>query len=141
MSLRLEKSFPSWGYDLASDYYPDESGLGRFVATDKGDFIGREAYRRHLGDGPRERIATFVIDADDADAYTGEPVYCDGQLAGYLTSGGYGYRVEESLALGYLEPEFHDPDRQFSVELLGVRRDATLATGAVYDPRGERMRA
>ena len=141
MSLRLEKSFPSWGYDLAADYYPDESGLARFVATDKGDFIGRDAYRVHLENGPRERIATFIIDADDADAYSGEPVYCDGQLAGYLTSGGFGYRVDESLAIGYLSPEFHDSDRHFEVELLGQMRGARMVRQPVYDPAGDRMRA
>ncbi len=106
MSLRLEKSFPSWGLDLASDYYPDESGLGRFIAADKGDFIGKDALLTQRQQGPREQIAIFAIDVADADAYSGEPIYCNGELAGYVTSGGYGYRVDQSLALGYLSPNF-----------------------------------
>lgn len=141
MSLRLEKSFPSWGLDLASDYYPDESGMGRFIALDKGDFIGRDALVAHGAQGPRESIATFIIDVDRADAYSGEPVYCDGRLAGYVTSGGYGYRVEQSLALGYLLPEFYSPDNTFEIEILGDRRNARLSDRPVYDAAGARMKA
>ncbi|MBT8078607.1 MAG: FAD-dependent oxidoreductase [Gammaproteobacteria bacterium] len=141
MSLRLEKSFPSWGLDLASDYYPDESGIARFIATDKGEFIGREAFCEQLARGPREKIATFIIDADGADAFSGEPVYCNGELAGYVTSGGYGYRVGKSLALGYLSAEFCGKEKDFEVELLGNKRPARLSDVPVYDPEGARMKA
>ncbi|MCP5093254.1 MAG: aminomethyl transferase family protein, partial [Gammaproteobacteria bacterium] len=141
MSLRLEKSFPSWGLDLGSDYYPDESGMGRFVAPDKGDFIGRDALIEQRESGPREKIATFIVDADNADAYSGEPIYCNGELAGYVTSGGFGYRVEKSLALGYLSAEFHKPGNHFESEILGDMRPAEMTDGPVYDPTGLRMKA
>lgn len=138
MSLRLEKSYPTWGFDLTSDYYPVECGLDRFIAMEKGDFIGRDALKTL--DGPRERISTFEIDADRADAYTGEPIYCRGELAGYVSSGGYGYRVEKSLALGYVAPEFHDPANDFEVEIVGARRAARMLTGVPYDPPGARAK-
>ena len=141
MSLRLEKGFPSWGLELASDYFPDESGMSRFIAADKGDFIGRKALSAHLDDGAREHIALFAIDVDDADAYSGEPVFCNGKRAGYVTSGGYGYRVEQSLALGYLLPDFIDSDEPFEVEILGEMRTAKRLSGPAYDPTAERMRA
>jgi len=124
MSLRLEKRYPSWGLDLTPDYFPGEAGLGRFVATDKGEFIGREALARL--DGPRELIAAFEIDAANADAYSGEPIFCRGELAGYVTSGGYGYRAGRSLALGYLAPDFHDRSNAFEIEIVGERRGAAM---------------
>jgi dimethylglycine dehydrogenase len=138
MSLRLEKSFPSWGFDLTSDYYPSECGLGRFIAKDKGDFVGRDALAE-LG-GPREQIVTFQIEADRADAYTGEPIYCDGELAGYVSSGGYGYRVDKSLALGYVTPEFHEIGRSFEIEVVGDLRPAVMVARSPYDPAGDRCR-
>lgn len=141
MSLRLEKSFPSWGLDLASDYYPNEAGMSRFVALDKGDFIGRDAVLAQSEHGPREKIATFIVDVENVDAYSGEPIYCDGELAGYVTSGGFGYRVDKSLALGYLSPEFHKPGNNFEVEILGDMRKAEMIAGAAYDPAGEKMKA
>ena len=138
MSLRLEKSFPSWGLELTSDYYPVESGLGRFVAMDKGDFVGREALSRVTA--PREKIATFAIDVTDTDAYSGEPVYCDGERVGYVTSGGYGYRVEKSLALGYLDPAVHRAGQAFEIEIVGERRPAVMLDGPAYDPTGARSK-
>ena len=139
MSLRLEKSYPSWGFDITSDYYPSECGLERFVSMDKGGFIGREALTEL--NGPRERIATFEVDAGSADAYTGEPIYCNGALAGYVSSGGYGYRIDKSLALGYVTPEFHDAGNAFEIEIVGERRAAKLLAAAPYDPAGVRAKA
>jgi len=141
MSLRLEKSFPGWGLELASDYYPDESGLGAFIATDKPDFCGREALLDHLQQGVREKIGAFVIDAADTDAYGGEAIYSGDRLAGYLTSGGYGYRVGKSLALGYLSPEHHQTGHEFRVDILGDLRPARLTAGPAWDPAGLRMKA
>ncbi|MCP5090542.1 MAG: hypothetical protein GY949_06450 [Gammaproteobacteria bacterium] len=86
-------------------------------------------------------MATFIVDADNADAYSGEPIYCDGDLAGYVTSGGFGYRVEKSLALGYLSPEFHRPGNHFKIEILCDMRQAEMTDGPVYDPAGSRMKA
>ena len=140
MSLRLEKSFPSWGLEIASDYYPEECGLGRFIARDKPGFCGREALLDQEKHGPREKIGSFVIDAVNTDAYGGEPVYCGDRLAGYLTSGGFGYRSGKSLALGYLAPEFHRAGKEFTVDILGEMRPAVLNDGPVYDPEGRRMK-
>lgn len=141
MSLRLEKSFPSWGLDLSSDYFPSETSLARFVRMDKKDFVGRDAAAVRLAEGPRERFATFVVDATDTDAVGGEAVFCGGEFAGYTTSGGYGYNVDESLALGYLKPQFYKPDANYEVEIVGERRPAILSAAARFDPTGQRMRA
>ena len=141
MSLRLEKSFPSWGSDLTSDYSPWDTSLGRFVRLDKGDFIGRDAAVARKAEDPQERFATFVVQAKDADAVGGEAIYCEGKFAGYTTSGGFGYAVGESLALGYLKPEFYRPDARFEVEIVGERRPAALSVRPRFDPAGERMRS
>lgn len=141
MSLRLEKSFPSWGLDLSSDYSPWETGLGRFVRLDKGEFIGREAAALSQARPLRERFATFLIEANDADAVGGEAVYCDGEVAGYITSGGYGYNVGGSLALGYLRSERYRPDAACEVEIVGERYAARLSETVPFDPDGQRMRS
>ncbi len=141
MSLRLEKSFPGWGLELGPDYTPYEAGLGRFVKLGKGDFIGHAAAERRAGEGPKERIGTFVVEADGADAFGGEAVYRNGDLAGYITSGGFGHCVGESLAMGYVKPEFFEPDGAYQIDILGERRPAVLASAARVDADGNRMRS
>lgn len=141
MSLRLEKAFPGWGLELGPDYTPYDTGLGRFVKLDKGDFIGKAAATSRAEQGPDERIGCFVVDAGEIDAFGGEAVYRDGELAGYVTSGGYGHCVRESLAMGYVRPETYDAGAAYEIDILGELRPATLTAVARFDPDGERMRS
>lgn len=141
MNLRLEKSFQSWGLELSSDYGPMDVGMDRFVKTENRDFIGRDAFIEASIVDPKERYSTFVVDADGADCAGGEPIFLSGQFVGYITSGGYGYCIDKSLALGYLQGHAYHPDSQYEVEINGVRRAAKLVKAALYDPDGNKMRS
>ncbi len=141
MSLRLEKSFASWGLELGPDYTPWDTSVGRFVRLDKGDFIGRVAARKAKEAGGHNVFVTLIVDADGADVTGGEAIYKDGTFAGYATSGGYGYTAGESLALGYLKPGMADVDGSYEIEIIGERRPARLAKAPLVDPSGERMRS
>ncbi len=141
MSLRLEKGFPSWGLELSADYGPFDSGLGRFVCLDKKDFIGKQAAVRARREGPEQQLVTLVVDVDETDAWGGEPVYLDGDLAGYVTSGGYGHHVAKSIALAYLAADKVQSQGEYGVEILGRTRPATLIDEPLFDPRGECMRS
>ena len=83
-SMRLEKAYRLWGADMSADYTPLEAGLERFVAFDKGEFVGREAL---LARRPSIRLSTLVVDADGADAHGYEPVLADGELISYVMAG------------------------------------------------------
>ena len=141
MSLRLEKSFPSWGMELSPDYSPVEPGMDRFVNWKNEGFIGRQAALAACDAGPVERFSTFVVDAGDADCAGGEPVFREGDYVGYVTSGGYGYRVEESLALGYVTPTAFDDGAVVEIEINGERRAARISAHPLYDADGLLMRS
>jgi dimethylglycine dehydrogenase len=140
MSLRLEKSFGSWMREYRPDYTPAETGLDRFIAFEKNDFIGHEAARRETDQPPARRLCTFVVDAADADVWADEPIWKDGEVVGFVTSGGYAHFVEKSVALGFVPTETIEEGARFEIEILGDLRRATLITEALFDPRGERMR-
>ena len=90
--------------------------------------------------GGARRLITLTIDAVEADAIGDEPVWHDGKVVGWITSGGYGHCVGKSIALGYVSAALTNADSGFEVELLGELRPATLAREALYDPEGTRMR-
>ena len=141
-SMRLEKAYRLWGADMSADYTPLEAGLERFVAIDKGDFIGREAVVRQREDGgPRKRLSCLVVDADDADPHAYEPIYAHGALVSYVMAGGYGHTVGQSIALAYLPTEHAGDGTELEVEILGDRRPARIASEPLYDPAGERLRS
>jgi dimethylglycine dehydrogenase len=140
-SLRLEKSFGNWAREYRPIYTPREAGLDRFVAVDKGEFIGRDAVVCDHQEALQRRLVTLVVDARDADAIGDEPVWCDGVVVGWVTSGGYGHCVGKSIALAYVSATAARPGNACEVEILGERRLAVVQAGALYDPAGERMRA
>jgi dimethylglycine dehydrogenase len=139
-AMRLEKSFGTWLREYRPIYTPFEAALDRFVAMQKPDFIGREGLLRARDAGPRRKLSTLVVDAADADVIADEPIWRDGKVIGWVTSGGYGHSVRKSIALGYVAVEQHDPLAAYAVEILGELRPARIAEQALFDPSGSRMR-
>lgn len=137
-SLRLEKGFGRWALEFTADTNPYEAGLARFVDFDR-SFVGREALVEKHSQVPDRSLVTLEIDAEDADAFGGEPVLADGELAGVVTSGGYGHHVRKSIALAYVRPAFIDRN-DLEVEVLGERRPARAHREGLFDPTGSRMR-
>jgi dimethylglycine dehydrogenase len=89
----------------------------------------------------------FVVepDPDDpADVIGDEPVWHDSKVVGWITSGGYGHSVKQSIALGYVPTELSTPDgpggEGFEIEIIGRRRPARLQPEPLFDPAGTRMR-
>jgi len=140
MSLRLEKSFGSWMREYKPDYTPVETGLDRFVDYRKADFIGRTAALNEQENPPERRLCSFVVDAADADAVAWEPIWKDGTVIGYVTSGGFAHFVSKSVALGFVPAEMVEEGAAIEIEILGELRAATLFTAPLFDPTGERMR-
>jgi dimethylglycine dehydrogenase len=141
MSLRLEKHFGSWLREFKPDYMPVEVGMDRFVAYRKPvDFIGKAAAIADKAGEQKRRLCYFVVDAADADVVADEPIWHDGEVVGFVTSGGYAHYVQKSVAYGFLPPALIKPDQRVQIEILGDRRDAHLITEPLFDPKGERMR-
>ncbi|WP_413990141.1 GcvT family protein [Labrys okinawensis] len=139
-SLRLEKSFGSWSREYRPIYTPWEAGLERFVSTQKPDFIGRDAMLKARDAGPTRKLATFVVDALDADVIGDEPIWRDGKVVGWVTSGGYAHHSKASVALGYVEAAAFDAAAPYEIEIIGERRGAKVAAEPLFDPKGSRMR-
>ncbi|MGV6848955.1 MAG: GcvT family protein [Marinibacterium sp.] len=141
MSLRLDKFFGSWLREYSPDYTPAETGLDRFVAYDKrADFIGKEAAQAEREQGPARRLAAFAVDADDADVHGYEPIWLDGTVQGFCTSGGYSHHARQSVALGFLPIDRIADGLAVDIEILGQMRPARLITTPLFDADGARMR-
>jgi dimethylglycine dehydrogenase len=118
------------------------ASLDRFVKLDKpGGFLGIEALRREAAAGPRERFVPLLVDATDADAAAVSIVFKGDEQVGLVTSGGYGYRLKQSIALAYVRTDMAAPGTELTVEILGERRRAVVATEPLYDPQNLRLKA
>jgi len=64
-------------------------------------------------------LCTFEVDAVDADAVAWEPIWHDGTVVGYVTSGGYSHHAQKSIAFGFLPVELVEEGREVEIEILG----------------------
>ncbi|HZM71855.1 MAG TPA: FAD-dependent oxidoreductase [Candidatus Polarisedimenticolia bacterium] len=140
-ALRLEKGYRVWSSDITPEETPYEAGLGFAVRLDKGvDFLGRDALVAAKAAGPRKRLRCLVLDDPRSVALGNEPVRVDGQIVGRVTSGGYGFAVERSIAYAYLPPDVA-VGTSGEVEVFGEWVGCAVAREPLWDPDGARIRS
>jgi glycine cleavage system aminomethyltransferase T/glycine/D-amino acid oxidase-like deaminating enzyme len=139
-ALRLEKGYRVWSSDITPDETPFEADLGFAVDLDKGNFIGREALIAAKAAGPRKRLRCLVLDDPRSVCLGNEPVRIDGEVAGRVTSGGYGFAVEKSIAYAYLPPSVGVGSRG-EVDVFGEWIGFEVEREPLWDPGGARIRA
>ena len=140
-SLRLEKNFGSWAREFRPIYGPMEAGLNPFVAYDKeADFIGKEIARKEKEEGGNLRLRTFMVDAKDADVIGDEPIWHEGEVKGWVTSGGFAHGSGVSVAMGYVPREIADQTSGWEIEILNERCSCKLQPKPLFDPEAKIMR-
>ena len=141
MSLRLDRFFGSWLSEFSPDYTAGETGMDRFISFTKNtDFIGRAAAEAERATGAERQLVVFEVDARDADVQAYEPVWIDGHVQGFCTSGGYSHHTGKSIAMALVPRAAVTEGLSVEIEILGEMRPATLMTTAPFDPDGERFR-
>ena len=141
MSLRLDRHFGSWLSEFSPDYTAAETGMDRFISFKKpDDFIGRKAAEAERDNPPTRILATFEVDAEDADVVAYEPVFIDDYVQGFCTSGGYSHHAGKSIAIALIPREHATAGKIVEIEIMGKRRKATLIAEHLFDPDGSAMR-
>jgi dimethylglycine dehydrogenase len=140
-SMRHEKHFGSWAREFRPIYTATEAGLSPFVKLTKPDFIGREAAQAQ-STTPKLRRICMSVEAQDADCIGDEPILLGDAAIGWVTSGGYGHSVHQSLAQGYIPAEQYEEAVAggLTIEILGKHYAAHIQTLPPFDPTGGRMR-
>ena len=143
-SLSIEKSYRLVPRELSIEYSAFESGLDRFVHPNKGQFLGRDALVAAREKGLNWNFVTLevhgVTDAD-SDTRGSEPIYSKGKLVGRATNGGFGWRVNKSLALGMVRPEFATLDTELEIKILDKMFKASVIPESPYDADNLKLRA
>ena len=127
---------------------PLEAGVSFCVDFDKpGGFIGREALLRHKESGPlKYRLVQFLLEDPQPLLYGSEPIYRDGEFAGYIYTGSYGHTLGGSVGLGHIEFEAgvsaeYIKSGTYEIDVAGVRYPARASLRPMYDPQNKRMRS
>ena len=86
-------------------------------------------------------FVSLIVDCDIAPAHGGDPVFANGKQIGSVTSGGYGFLVQQNIAYAFIEPEQADIGNQLQVGILGTQYPAVVVNPVIYDPDNKQARS
>ena len=143
-SCRIEKAFRHFGHDITSEDNVVDAGLSFAVDLSKPDFIGKAAVAARKESGPKARMVQFLLQDSQPLLYHNEPILRDGEIVGYLSSGGYGHTLGAAVGLGYVPSEGQSAAEvlasSYEIDVKGTRVKATASLKPMYDPKSEKVR-
>ena len=143
-AARMEKGFRHFGHDITAEDHVLEAGLGFAVKRDKPIFIGRDAVLRKRDAGLERRLVQFKLTDPEPLLYHNEPIVRDGQVVGYLSSGGYGHHLGAAIGMGYVPCKGESVAEllasDFEIDVMGTRVKAEAQLKPFYDPKSERAK-
>ena len=103
--------------------------------------MGKESLKKQKAGGIQKKLCCLTLDDPNMIVFNNEPIRHEGNLVGWVTSGGFGYSVNKSIAYSYLPIELAKQGLRVSVECFGVEYPATVEKEPLYDPKGEKIKA
>ena len=142
-ALRVEKGYRVWGADITPEDSPDEAGPRVRGEARQGRRLPRprRAARVPRRVRPSGGWRASCSPTRSAVCLGQEPVRVGGEVAGRVTSGGYGFAVEKSIAYAYVPAAAAEVGTGVEVEVFGEWVAAEVAAEPLWDSRGERIRS
>jgi aminomethyltransferase len=125
-TLRLEVCYPLHGNDISPETDAVSAGLGWVCALDK-EFTGVEELRRVKVEGPKRRLAAFVM-VDKAIPRQGMSIAEGGEV----TSGSLSPMLDVGIGMGYVEAPLAAPDSELTIDVRGRPRKARVVKKPIY---------
>ena len=145
-ALRLEKGYRHWGHDIADQDTPIEAGLSFAVDFGKAQFNGKDRLLAQKADGVHKRLVTFQLQSPEPLLHHLEPIYRNGTVVGYLTSGMFCSTLGTSIGMGYVKnsddvlSKDYLLSANYEIGVLGQKQPATAHLSPLYDPKSLRMK-
>ena len=138
-SLRLEKGYRAWGSDMNTEHNPYEAGLGFAVSAKKTGYVGYDAVAELSNDTVSRRLACLTVDDGRSVVLGHEPVFLDGEPAGYVTSAAFGHTIGKPVAYAWLAASA-TVGTQVEIQYFDRRVRATVTAEPLVDPEMARIR-
>lgn len=138
-SMRLEKGYRHWKADLITEFNPYESELNRFVNEEK-EFIGKHSLMKMKANGNRRNFISMTIDNKKTPAHPGDSILKNGTVVGTITSAAWGYRLDENIAMGFIDTDIQTDDDDLEILHAGGRSKVTIAELCRYDKNNSLVR-
>jgi len=130
-TLRLEAKLMLYGNDIDDTTTVLEADLKWIIKFTKGDFLGREALEKQLGEGIKRKIVGFEL-IDKGIPRPHYPVFAAGLKAGQVTSGTFSPFLKKSIGLVYLPVELTEIGTAVEVGIRDKKVKAKVVSTPFY---------
>jgi aminomethyltransferase len=131
-TLRLEVCYPLHGHDIDPKHTPVEAGLTKFVAFEKGNFIGRDILLKQRDEKPKRQLVAFKMAEKSPPPRQHYKIFAQNREIGIVTSGTQSPSMNVGIGMGYVESEFATVGTEFGVEIRGKIYRATVEKKPLY---------
>ncbi|MCX7787653.1 MAG: glycine cleavage system aminomethyltransferase GcvT [Spirochaetes bacterium] len=132
-SLRFEPGFALYGHELSEDITPVEASLLWACDFEK-PFVGREAVSNRKEQGPKEKLATFVME-EPAVPRAGYPVTDEaGTTVGRVVTGLYAPTIDAFAGNAFVLPDLAISGKTLYIVIRGARKKARVVKRPLYKP-------
>ncbi len=128
-TLRLEAGMPLYGHEMDDVISPLETGLGRYVAMDKEDFIGKQALLNR-GEPKRKRVGLKITGRGIAREHYG--VEKDGKDVGYIMSGSFCPTLNGAYATAFIDVDTAVIGNVLAVSIRNKKVEAVIVPLPFY---------
>jgi aminomethyltransferase len=125
-TLRLEVCYPLHGNDITQDTDAISAGLAWTCALDT-DFTGADVLRRIKEEGPKRRLAAFVME-EKAIPRPEMPI----EGGGEVTSGTQSPSLDVGIGMGYVPAAQAAPDTELVIDVRGKPKRARVVKKPIY---------
>jgi len=130
-TLRLEAGMPLYGHELSLDIVPVQAGLGRVVALDKDDFVGKHGLQSVVA--AEAPVLVGLIAEGRRAGRAGYAVLDDGGTpVGEVTSGALSPTLGHPIALAYVSPSHSAVGTELAIDVRGTAIPATVTELPFY---------
>jgi aminomethyltransferase len=132
-TLRLEACLPLHGHELKETITPVEAGLTRFVAWDKGEFVGRPVLAAQREKGVARQLVAFKMAAEKCPPPRARYRLLGGDAAiGEVTSGSLSPTLGVGIGMGYVGSAWAPVGQRIEVEIRGKLYAAVVEKKPLY---------
>ena len=125
-TLRLEMCYPLHGNDITEETTPLEAGLGKFVAFDKGPFIGSETLAEQKAKGVSRKLMAFTMADKSPPPRPHYAMLAEGRKVGEITSGTQSPTLGIGIGMGYVETASAVVGAPLEIEVRGKKFPAAI---------------
>ncbi|MGA7147788.1 MAG: glycine cleavage system aminomethyltransferase GcvT [Microbacterium sp.] len=129
-TLRLEAGMPLYGHELSLDTVPAQAGMGRVVAVDKSDFVGKAGLAADASaDAP---VLVGLVSEGKRAGRAGYAVLHGDDRVGEITSGALSPTLGHPIAMAFVSPAVSEPGTELDIDVRGTRIRATVTALPFY---------